>query len=305
MNVLIDLQNNIENGISTLVIDPEGLKPWERQPGENTQWYKRFLIYLQMEPPRSVRSTFVYEQTYVDPPRDGMIKKNSPESWFVTSSKFRWKERAELYDLYQIELHNRQRERAYILEQKGRDELRELSRKRAMEMLQSIDVNNALDKKEFGRIVEAAMKINEDSRREFGDNVKRTENKVDFTFATLVRMSQNQIPSLSEIESKEQQKALSPGAEDTYDDIYDDRVIEGEYIPVDIPPQKTPKKSTDSDTPPQQDAENSDKNQNIQSPSSAISENFQNDPATEVPIPGAFLEIDIHNYVPIVEDDND
>jgi len=85
-------------------------KPWLRQKQEPAKWYLRFKIYLDLGPKRSLRKALVNE------PQDEKATKSDNQAekknlsdvsvsgaWSRAAKVWNWKERAESYDLAQIE----------------------------------------------------------------------------------------------------------------------------------------------------------------------------------------------------------
>lgn len=79
----------------------DGQEPWSRQPGEPNNWYQRFLSYRDMPhadkpTPRTLLGTANHEQVL-----KGAKKYNgTPQSWHDAFKKWKWKERAEAYDVH-------------------------------------------------------------------------------------------------------------------------------------------------------------------------------------------------------------
>jgi hypothetical protein len=74
------------------------IKSWEQQREESGGAYERFLVYLKMDrAERSVRGAYsVYRAANGDPPLEQ--HGNAPANWYEDSRKWRWEERALVYD---------------------------------------------------------------------------------------------------------------------------------------------------------------------------------------------------------------
>lgn len=72
--------------------------PWERQEGEDTMWYDRFLVFLRMGPAR----TKLGAVHLVETAEKGGNKRSSrtPGSWDEAAKEWRWRERADAWDDY-------------------------------------------------------------------------------------------------------------------------------------------------------------------------------------------------------------
>lgn len=70
--------------------------PWDRQPGENNLWFRRFQAFLRLGPRRSLLSAYIRE---LDQRGLSTNKKTSaPGSWQDAYRKFTWPARAEAWD---------------------------------------------------------------------------------------------------------------------------------------------------------------------------------------------------------------
>ena len=98
------------------------IPPWERQVGENSRWFGRFQAYRLMGSKRSVLG--LYKQESEEKVRKSQKKSekkqpvSAPGPWYEVFERFRWKERAEAWDIQrrleaekeeQIEWLNRRR----------------------------------------------------------------------------------------------------------------------------------------------------------------------------------------------------
>lgn len=83
--------------------------PWEKQPGEPTIWYKRFTTYRLMGMQRSLRKVLEGENRQ---------SKNLPGNWLRTAEQWSWRERAEAWDLNELEAQRVEDEEKFRLELK-------------------------------------------------------------------------------------------------------------------------------------------------------------------------------------------
>ena len=101
-------------------------KPWQRQEGESILWYNRFKRYMDLGPKRSLQQAVEQEQGQIaalKSPDQGTpsskkrraaksehltpvaaTKVQVPGSWKQASIKWRWVERATLWDAYHVEM---------------------------------------------------------------------------------------------------------------------------------------------------------------------------------------------------------
>jgi hypothetical protein len=116
--------------------DLSQLEPWEQQPGEPNRWYARFECYRLAGPSRSLLGAV----NALRLPR-GLTKSRSiPQAWAKNAKEWRWRERAEAWDLRQ-----RQEARAAHLqevEEMNRRHLQEAKalQSTAIQRLKSLDV---------------------------------------------------------------------------------------------------------------------------------------------------------------------
>lgn len=80
-------------------------KPWLRQKNEPATWFMRFKIYLDMGVRRTLRKALAIDRgldlaTIGD---ERLRQTNLPGSWQRASKVWNWKERAEAYDLSEME----------------------------------------------------------------------------------------------------------------------------------------------------------------------------------------------------------
>jgi hypothetical protein len=80
--------------------DQEGVELWDRQPNEDEAWYKRFLLYLNLEGLRTIRRAY---QADVILKKGKYNNKNEPNTyWYIASKNYRWSERASAYDKHKF-----------------------------------------------------------------------------------------------------------------------------------------------------------------------------------------------------------
>lgn len=76
----------------------EGKQPWDQQEGEPALWYGRFVKYRMMGKERSVIAIINQERQVAGK----VAARQTPGGWTMMSTKFRWAERAETWDLSQV-----------------------------------------------------------------------------------------------------------------------------------------------------------------------------------------------------------
>jgi hypothetical protein len=86
----------------------EPLEPWSRQKQEPARWYLRFRRYLDMGPKRSLRATIASEPQNEKAKRGDKYQQkisnaSIPGAWSRAAKLWRWKERADAFDLAQLE----------------------------------------------------------------------------------------------------------------------------------------------------------------------------------------------------------
>lgn len=91
----------------------EAQQAWDQQPGEPTNWFVRFEMYRLAGPDRSLLA--VWRSAQISPKKPN----NLPSSWKDAAERWQWKERAEAYDLFELQQIKDEREQKY------RDELNE------------------------------------------------------------------------------------------------------------------------------------------------------------------------------------
>lgn len=80
----------------------ETREPWDRQDGESSMWFARFDNYRRMGPKRSILAVLHAEDA-----QRGFERKRAssyPASWHEASVRWRWRERADLWDRAQQRL---------------------------------------------------------------------------------------------------------------------------------------------------------------------------------------------------------
>ncbi len=75
------------------------LQPWDRQPGEPTKWYGRFLVYLELGPARTLTEAFALVNKQEDKPA------HCPNGrWTLAQRQWQWRARAQAWDIEQRDL---------------------------------------------------------------------------------------------------------------------------------------------------------------------------------------------------------
>jgi hypothetical protein len=154
----------------------------------------KFQIYLELDPPRSIRGAFLYFQAYVARTDVERLRTSAPLTWNYNSAKWKWRQRAEEYDLFRAAIIEREREARKALEREQRYDSLQFGRAKLMRFLDAMDPSlHEIRPSELLRMVTV---LNEDSRKEFGEDVKRTEQAVNVqvTFADLLKLSRVPIP---------------------------------------------------------------------------------------------------------------
>lgn len=85
------------------------IEPWLRQKNEPANWYMRFRRYLDLGPGRSLRKALASEPNQKATHSNKKLSDISiPSSWSRSAKVWRWKERAEAFDLSQQERYSRE-----------------------------------------------------------------------------------------------------------------------------------------------------------------------------------------------------
>lgn len=74
------------------------LKLWDRRPGEPNLWYDRFRSFMLMGPERSLLG--LYKKHLVAKGKVGRRPRKAPTSWIRNEKKWKWRERAEAWDVH-------------------------------------------------------------------------------------------------------------------------------------------------------------------------------------------------------------
>ena len=90
------------------------IPPWERQAGENSLWYGRFLVFRDMGTGRSLLA--LYKAELKEKARESKKKQPTaaPGAWYATADQYRWNERAAAWDTHrqqEIEAERREEEK--------------------------------------------------------------------------------------------------------------------------------------------------------------------------------------------------
>ena len=75
-----------------------GKQPWEQMEGESVTWYERFAKYRMMGRDRTVIGVVNQERQLAGKP----LARQTPGGWTLVSTKFKWTERAEAWELSQV-----------------------------------------------------------------------------------------------------------------------------------------------------------------------------------------------------------
>ncbi len=120
--------------------------PWERQPGEPLRWFERFTRYRLMGLNRSIDKVFLLEIGQKRPKQARNPKKPERASgtWRDIAQKFKWAERAEAWDLAEVEAQRIQDEETFRRElKKHRENALAVVRQGLAMSLQSAKLINA------------------------------------------------------------------------------------------------------------------------------------------------------------------
>jgi hypothetical protein len=77
----------------------------ERQPGESGRWYQRFLGYVALGPGRSLLASYRAAQAVREGPKRSAS--SAPPSWRSAADAWKWRGRAEQWDLLVLEQRRR------------------------------------------------------------------------------------------------------------------------------------------------------------------------------------------------------
>lgn len=75
-----------------------GKQPWDQMEGESVTWYERFAKYRMMGKERTVIGVVNQERQLAGKP----LARQTPGGWTLISTKFKWTERAEAWELSQV-----------------------------------------------------------------------------------------------------------------------------------------------------------------------------------------------------------
>jgi len=84
----------------------DGRPTWDKLDAEPVEWFKRFELFRD-DDNRSLLKAYNAWRSLAG---KGGIKKRTPNSWNLASQKYRWRERGDAFDLYQIDKKRRERE---------------------------------------------------------------------------------------------------------------------------------------------------------------------------------------------------
>lgn len=84
-------------------------EPWLRQKGEPALWFSRFNLYIDLGPKRSLRAAIAADPASQKATKAGPEKKLSdvsvPGAWRRAAQLWRWKERAEAFELHRQDIY--------------------------------------------------------------------------------------------------------------------------------------------------------------------------------------------------------
>ena len=79
-------------------------QPWEQRDNEPDVAFKRFLFYLHLGPNRTIRKAW---QASLPVDKRSKTHKQPPGNWMGDSAVWKWVERADRYDIYNMARHGR------------------------------------------------------------------------------------------------------------------------------------------------------------------------------------------------------
>ncbi|MGE0826048.1 MAG: hypothetical protein AB7P18_28470 [Candidatus Binatia bacterium] len=104
--------------------------------GENSLWYGRFCLYLDLGSSRSFLATYNEERKRAQK----SATKSWPKSWEQATRRFRWRERSEAFDDYQRHLAEEQDEAARQREQEEFLQRRQQHREQELALAQQLRI---------------------------------------------------------------------------------------------------------------------------------------------------------------------
>ena len=142
----------------------EQLPIWEIREDESSLWYERFTFFLALGPSRSIMKSYrSYNEAnnIVDP------KSYAPQKWYSSVKKYRWVERARVYDQYQRAVAQRADEEARDDARKMRRELLDVTKAKLLNAINEWEPE--VDAMDWVTIRSTLTTLLELSRSEFGD----------------------------------------------------------------------------------------------------------------------------------------
>lgn len=156
---------------------PQLPKAWDQQPDEPVEWFARFAHFCAMGPRRTMAQAYRTEPR-AKHQRRGKTKqrtavKSAPLDWLEAAEKWKWRKRAELWDLAEIA---RERAEYEVMS-------REAKRKRlkAIEKFRS-KINASIQRlgrdNKMGEVTNALRTLHELERLEYGESTSNSAVKV-------------------------------------------------------------------------------------------------------------------------------
>lgn len=163
---------------------------WEKQNGETTTWYRRFLVYRDLGRTRSLLAAYKahrrewLEQRDRDPAEaDGLRAASS--KWHDQADRYNWQTRALAWDEHQ------RKQKLKAIEADGeraaaarRDAIKSLQNMLAQVVVVAGYAPDALDPKSLKELAQAAATIFKESRLEFGDPTEIEQIRIDGALET-------------------------------------------------------------------------------------------------------------------------
>lgn len=76
------------------------MRPYDQQPDETLAAYRRFLFYRNLGPTRSLEAAYQsYQDSLPQKAAKSGKKRSIPGSWMADSARYRWTERATIWDI--------------------------------------------------------------------------------------------------------------------------------------------------------------------------------------------------------------
>lgn len=146
---------------------PEDAHPWERLEGENNLWFDRFTRFRLLGPLRTQEDTYRGERDAL-----GDAHKRAPRPsrhWTTHFKREQWTVRAEAWDEYERQKAEEAYEIERLREREKRLQILRDFRTRLEDAISGLQVKEA----KWGDVTAAIKMINEEMRREFGEQVEK------------------------------------------------------------------------------------------------------------------------------------